>query len=72
MKIDFYTTSAGHVNWRDGETLEYKAVKSNMAEFRGMVGQLQQATCRALLEDLMFRPMDKAPRPCHGSIFTMT
>lgn len=54
MKIDFNTTSVGHVNWRDGDTLEYKAVKFNMAEFRGMVGQVQQATRRALLEDLMF------------------
>lgn len=54
MKIDFNTTSAGHVNWRDGDTLEYKAVKFNMAEFRGMVGGLYQATRRALLEDLMF------------------
>jgi superfamily II DNA helicase RecQ len=54
MKIDFNTTSAGHVNWRDGDTLEYKAVKFNMAEFRGMVGGLHQATRRALLEDLMF------------------
>jgi hypothetical protein len=43
MKIDFNTTSAGHVNWRDGDTLEYKAVKFNMAEFRGMVGGLHQA-----------------------------
>jgi hypothetical protein len=29
-------------------------VKFNMAEFRGMVGGLYQATYRALLEDLMF------------------
>jgi hypothetical protein len=34
--------------------LEYKAVKFNMAEFRGIVGGLHQATRRALLEDLMF------------------
>jgi hypothetical protein len=54
MKIDFNITLVGHVNWRDGDTLEYKAVKFNMAEFRGMVRQLQQATRRALLEDLMF------------------
>jgi hypothetical protein len=54
MKIDFNTTSVGHVNWRDGDMLEYKAVKFNIAEFRGIVRQLQQATCRALLEDLMF------------------
>ena len=40
MKIDFNTTWAGHVNWRDGDTLEYKAVKFNMSEFRGMVGGL--------------------------------
>jgi len=54
MKIGFNTTSAGHVNWRDGDTLEYKAVKFNMAEFRGMVGKLCQDTKRALLEDVMF------------------
>lgn len=54
MKIDFNTISAGHVNWRDGDTLEYKAVKFNMAEFRSIVGGLYQATYRALLEDLIF------------------
>lgn len=54
MKIAFNTTSAGHVNWRDGDTLEYRAVKFNMAEFRGMVSKLCQDTRRALLEDLMF------------------
>jgi len=54
MKIAFNTTSAGHVSWRDGDTLEYKAAKFNMAEFRGMVGKLCQDTRRALLEDLMF------------------
>jgi hypothetical protein len=54
IKIDFNTTSAGHVNWRDSDTLEYKAVKFNIAEFRSMVGGLHQATRRALLEDLMF------------------
>lgn len=56
MKIAFNTTSAGHVNWRDGDTLEYKATKFNMAEFRGMVGKLCQDTRRALFEDLMFAP----------------
>lgn len=54
MKIAFNTTSAGHVSWRDGDTLEYKGLKFNMAEFRGMVGKLCQDTRRALLEDLMF------------------
>ena len=54
MKIAFNTTSAGHVNWRDGDTLEYKAAKFNKAEFRGMVGKLCQDTRRALVEDLMF------------------
>jgi hypothetical protein len=54
IKIDFNTISAGHVNWRDGDILEYKAVKFNMAEFRSIVGGLHQATRRALLEDLMF------------------
>ena len=54
MKIAFNTTSAGHVSWRDGDTLEYKAAKFNMAEFRGMVSKLCQDARRALLEDLMF------------------
>jgi hypothetical protein len=54
IKIDFNTTSAGHVNWQDSDTLEYKAVKFNIAEFRSMVGGLHQATRRALLEDLIF------------------
>ena len=54
MKIAFNTTSAGHVNWRDGDTLEYKGVKFIMPEFRGMVGKLCQDTKRALFEDLMF------------------
>jgi superfamily II DNA helicase RecQ len=59
MKIAFNTTSAGHVNWRDGDTLEYKATKFNMAEFRGMVGKLCQDTRRALFDDLMFAPNAK-------------
>ena len=58
MKIAFNTTSAGHVNWRDGDTLEYKGVKFNMPEFRGMVGKLCQDTKRALFEDLMFASKD--------------
>ena len=40
MKISFNTTLVGYVNWRDGDTLEYKAVKFNIAEFRSMIGQL--------------------------------
>ena len=44
MKIAFNTTSAGHVNSRDRDTLEYKATKFNMAEFRSMVGKLCQDT----------------------------
>lgn len=51
MKIELNTTSAGHVNWRDGDTLEYQAVKFNMAELRGMVGKLCQDARRALLEE---------------------
>jgi hypothetical protein len=54
IKIDFNTILAGHINWRDSDTLEYKAVKFNIAEFRGMVRGLHQATRRALLEDLIF------------------
>ena len=54
MKMAFDTTSAGHVSWRDGDTLEYKAAKFHMAEFRGMVGKSCQDTRGALLEDLMF------------------
>ncbi|KAI7215535.1 hypothetical protein KC365_g13537 [Hortaea werneckii] len=56
MKIGFNTTAPGHVVWRDGDTLQYKSVKFSMAEFRGMVAQLHQATRRALVEDLMFTP----------------
>lgn len=69
MKIDFNTTSAGHVNWRDGDTLEYKAIKFNMTDIRGMVAGLQQATRRALLEDLMFAVTCQRGR---GSICTTT
>ncbi|KAI7592077.1 hypothetical protein KC316_g2510 [Hortaea werneckii] len=56
MKIGFNTASPGHVDWRDGDMLQYKSVKFSMAEFRDMVAQLQQATRRALVEDLMFTP----------------
>ncbi|KAI6957743.1 hypothetical protein KC332_g17517 [Hortaea werneckii] len=56
MKIGMNTTSPGHVDWSNGGTLQYKSVKFSMAEFRGMVAQLHQATRRTLVEDLMFTP----------------
>lgn len=46
MKIGFNTTSAGHVNWRDDNTLEYKAIKFNMAEFRQVMPGHQAGVVR--------------------------
>ncbi|KAI7103405.1 hypothetical protein KC316_g20707, partial [Hortaea werneckii] len=56
MKIAFNTTSPGHVDWSNGDTLQYKSLKFSMADFRGMVAQLHQATRRALVEDVMLTP----------------
>ncbi|KAI6787582.1 hypothetical protein KC361_g9470 [Hortaea werneckii] len=56
MKIEFNTTAPGHVDWTDGDTLQYKSVKFSMAKIRGMVAQLHQAARRALVEDLMLTP----------------
>jgi len=40
------------VNWQNGNTsVKYKAVKFEMANFRGMLGQLREAIYRALWED---------------------
>ena len=54
LKIHYNTTTVGHVNWKDGEVLEYKSLRFGMPEFRGMVHQLQQEARRRLLEDLLF------------------
>ncbi|KAI7458059.1 hypothetical protein KC351_g18349, partial [Hortaea werneckii] len=56
MKIGMNTTSPGHVDWSNGDTLQYKSLKFSMADFRGMVAQLHQATRRALVEDVMLTP----------------
>lgn len=54
LKIHYNTTAVGHVNWKDTYTLEYKALRFSMDDFRGMVHQLVQDTRRALLEDVLF------------------
>lgn len=56
MKIAFNTTSPSHVDWSNGDRLQYTSVKFSIAKFRSMVAQLRQATWRALVEDLMFTP----------------
>ncbi|KAI7202366.1 hypothetical protein KC316_g1836 [Hortaea werneckii] len=54
LEIAFNTISPGHVDWSNGDTLQYKSVRFTMADFRGMVAQLQQAARRSLVEDVMF------------------
>jgi hypothetical protein len=53
MKVSFNTTSQGHVGWRNGDVLEYKDIHFSMAQFRGMVDQLQRTTRKQLME-IMF------------------
>lgn len=48
MKVAFNTTAEGHVGWRDGDVLEYKNIHFSMAQFRGMVDQLEHTTRRQL------------------------
>ena len=49
MKVDFNTTSDGHVGWKDGDVLQYKDIHFSMADFRGMAEQLQISTRKKLL-----------------------
>ena len=53
MKVSFNTTSQGHVGWRNGDVLQYKDIHFSMAQFRGMVDQLQRTTRKQLME-IMF------------------
>ncbi|KAK3046025.1 hypothetical protein LTR09_012462 [Extremus antarcticus] len=54
LKIHYSTTVVGHVNWKDKYTLEYKAIRFSMDQFREMVHQLVESTRRALFEDVLF------------------
>ena len=54
LKIHYNTTAVGHVNWKDKYTLEYKAIRFNMDQFREMVHQLVESTRRTLFEDMLF------------------
>ena len=36
LKIHYNTTAVGHVNWKDKYTLEYKAIRFNIDQFREM------------------------------------
>lgn len=53
MKITFSMTSKGHVSWRNSDILAYKDIHFSMAQFRGMVDQLQRITRKQLME-IMF------------------
>lgn len=54
LKIHYSTTAAGYVMWKDRDTLQYRDLAFSMAEFRGMVHHLYEATRRTLLQDVMF------------------
>ena len=54
LKVHYNTTAVGHVNWKDKYTLEYKAIRFNVAQFREMVHQLVESTRRTLFEDVLF------------------
>jgi chemotaxis regulatin CheY-phosphate phosphatase CheZ len=53
MKVLFNTMSQGYVGWQNGDVLEYKDIHFSMAQFRGMVDQLQR-TMRKQLIEIMF------------------
>ncbi|THV78820.1 hypothetical protein D6D29_07372 [Aureobasidium pullulans] len=53
MKVSFNTTSQGHVGWRNGDVLQYKDIHFSMAQFRGMVDQLQMTTRKQLMEIML-------------------
>lgn len=58
MKVNFNTTSEGHVGWKNGDELQYKDIHFNMAEFRGMVHQAE-ASAREALQAIVFVEKDE-------------
>ena len=54
LKIQYNTTTRGHVEWTNGDELLYKELRFSMAQFRGMVHGLASESRRLLTEELMF------------------
>ncbi|OAL42723.1 hypothetical protein IQ07DRAFT_466806, partial [Pyrenochaeta sp. DS3sAY3a] len=54
LKIHYNTTSQGHVDWVGQDTLLYKDLQFNMAQFRSMVHGLTAECQRLLMDELLF------------------
>jgi superfamily II DNA helicase RecQ len=54
LKIQYNTTSKGHVQWKGHDELLYKDLHFGMAQFRGMIHGLAAETRRLLFEELLF------------------
>jgi len=61
LKIHYNTTSAGHVQWQNGDELCYKDRQFTMNEFRGMVHAVVQDARRILIDDILGCPSDAVP-----------
>ena len=61
IKVSFNTTSQGHVGWRNGDVLEYKDIHFSIAQFRGMVDQLQRTTRKQLMEIMFVTDEQEVP-----------
>jgi hypothetical protein len=69
MKIAFSTTSEGHVGWRNGDVLAYKDIHFSMAQFRGMVDQLQRTTRKQLMEIMFAADEQEVPAVPWNDLF---
>jgi hypothetical protein len=54
LKIQYNTTSRGHVEWMGQDELLYKDLHFSMAQFRSMVHGLAAESRRLLMEELLF------------------
>ena len=58
LKIHYNTTVGGSIDWRNGDTIQYKALQFNMDAFRGFVHKIVVETRQQLEEELLqgFKP----------------
>ena len=53
LKIHYNTTVGGSVDWRNGDTIQYKALQFDMDAFRGFVHKVVVESKQQLEEELL-------------------
>lgn len=62
MRIQFSSTSAGHVCWEDEDRLQYRDIQFSMRDFRGFVHGLRLKTSETLFDDLLLCDRSVVPQ----------